>query len=242
MKVAVNVVLGKRKGKAATYRDCRYRQLQNTESGGNHRASRSRSIGGQSTPIDRSGTISLVARGIDRRAGYGQLPDVEGPSETWPGFTITHRPSGPWPPPAPGSASDHPPHEPRRALTPSQGAPGGAHDRRRRPRAGPRVSPADPAVLRAGTRPCRWRCEPRGGRRVQEREPSQSQKSPRRWSDAGWLRGQTTRRRIHRRSDGGPERRRWCPDGGPEHRYECYTETPPYVSRPNYEPISGQCG
>src|SRR6266851_7831316 len=25
--------------------------------------------------------------------------------------------------------------------------------------------------------------------------------------DAGWLRGQTTRRRIHRRSDGGPERR-----------------------------------
>jgi hypothetical protein len=27
------------------------------------------------------------------------------------------------------------------------------------------------------------------------------------WSDAGWLRGQTTRRRIHRRSDGGPERR-----------------------------------
>src|ERR1022692_2312133 len=26
-------------------------------------------------------------------------------------------------------------------------------------------------------------------------------------SDAGWLRGQTTRRRIHRRSDGGPERR-----------------------------------
>src|SRR5437868_1620514 len=27
------------------------------------------------------------------------------------------------------------------------------------------------------------------------------------WGDAGWLRGQTTRRRIHRRSDGGPERR-----------------------------------
>jgi hypothetical protein len=67
-----------------------------------------------------------------------------------------------------------------------------------------------------------------------------SEKSPRIWSDAGWLRGQTTRRRIHRRSDGGPERRSRCPDGGPEHRYECYTETPPYVSRPNYEPISAQ--
>ena len=41
--------------------------------------------------------------------------------------------------------------------------------------------------------------------------------------DAGWLRGQTTRRRYHRRSDGGPERRQRCPDGGPEHRYEWYT-------------------
>src|SRR5215469_3988153 len=51
--------------------------------------------------------------------------------------------------------------------------------------------------------------------------------------DAGWLRGQTTRRRYHRRSDGGPERRQWCPDGGPEHRYEWYTANPPYVSRPN---------
>ncbi len=39
-----------------------------------------------------------------------------------------------------------------------------------------------------------------------------------RMSDAGWLRGQTTRRRIHRRSDGGPERRQRCPGGGPEHR------------------------
>jgi len=37
-------------------------------------------------------------------------------------------------------------------------------------------------------------------------------------SDAGWLRGQTTRRRIHRRSDGGPERRHWYSGGGPEHR------------------------
>src|ERR1700740_2949993 len=51
--------------------------------------------------------------------------------------------------------------------------------------------------------------------------------------DAGWLRGQTTRRRYHRRPDGGPERRQWCPDGGPEHRYEWYTAGPPYVSRPN---------
>src|ERR1700729_2226567 len=32
-------------------------------------------------------------------------------------------------------------------------------------------------------------------------------------SDAGWLRGQTTRRRIHRRSDGGPERRHGAPAG-----------------------------
>ena len=60
------------------------------------------------------------------------------------------------------------------------------------------------------------------------------------WGDAGWLRGQTTRRRIHRRSDGGPERRQRCPDGGPEHRYECYTETPRYVSRPNYACISAE--
>jgi ABC-type oligopeptide transport system ATPase subunit len=57
--------------------------------------------------------------------------------------------------------------------------------------------------------------------------------------DAGWLRGQTTRRRDHRRSDGGPERRQWRPDGGPGHRYECYTETPPSVSRPNYNRVSG---
>src|SRR5580692_12174005 len=50
--------------------------------------------------------------------------------------------------------------------------------------------------------------------------------------DAGWLRGQTTRRRDHRRPDGGPERRQRCPDGGPEHRYEWYTAYPPCVSRP----------
>ena len=31
-----------------------------------------------------------------------------------------------------------------------------------------------------------------------------------------------------------------CPDGGPEHQYECYTETPRYVSRPNYECISAE--
>jgi len=37
---------------------------------------------------------------------------------------------------------------------------------------------------------------------------------PRSWSDAGWLRGQTTRRRIHRRSDGGPERRQLVPQRG----------------------------
>ena len=56
--------------------------------------------------------------------------------------------------------------------------------------------------------------------------------TPEEKGDAGWLRGQTTRRRYHRRSDGGPERRQWCPDGGPEHRYEWYTEPPPSVSRP----------
>ena len=32
-------------------------------------------------------------------------------------------------------------------------------------------------------------------------------------SDAGWLRGQTTRRRIHRRSDGGPKHRHGAPAG-----------------------------
>jgi hypothetical protein len=57
--------------------------------------------------------------------------------------------------------------------------------------------------------------------------------TPEEKGDAGWLRGQTTRRRYHRRPDGGPERRQWCPDGGPEHRYEWYTANPPYVSRPN---------
>src|SRR5580692_11612855 len=58
--------------------------------------------------------------------------------------------------------------------------------------------------------------------------------------DAGWLRGQTTRRRYHRRSDGGPERRQRCPDGGPEHRYEWYTADPLYVSRPDDNQISGR--
>jgi hypothetical protein len=43
---------------------------------------------------------------------------------------------------------------------------------------------------------------------------------PKQKSDAGWLRGQTTLRRNHRRSDGGPERREGCSDGGSEHRYE----------------------
>src|SRR6202012_5425266 len=69
---------------------------------------------------------------------------------------------------------------------------------------------------------------------------SGAEKSPQTWIDAGWLPGQTTRRRNHPRSDRGPDGRSRCPDGGPEHRYECYTETPPYVSRPNYEPISGR--
>jgi hypothetical protein len=57
---------------------------------------------------------------------------------------------------------------------------------------------------------------------------------------AGWLRGQTTLRRIHRRSDGGPERRQRYSDGGPEHRYEWYNETPPSVQGPNYDLISAQ--
>ena len=52
----------------------------------------------------------------------------------------------------------------------------------------------------------------RGVRGVAPREDTASQgaggpKGLQVWSDAGWLRGQTTRRRIHRRSDGGPERR-----------------------------------
>src|SRR5262249_42189281 len=29
-----------------------------------------------------------------------------------------------------------------------------------------------------------------------------------------------------------------CSDGGPEHHHECYTETPPCASRPDYEHIS----
>ena len=49
-----------------------------------------------------------------------------------------------------------------------------------------------------------------GGSPPREDTASQFEADPkeqRAWSDAGWLRGQTTRRRIHRRSDGGPERR-----------------------------------
>ena len=77
-----------------------------------------------------------------------------------------------------------------------------------------------------------------GGSPPRENTASQAQeaKGLQAWSDAGWLRGQTTRRRMHRRSDGGPERRR-CSDGGPEHRYACYTETPPCASRPDYKQI-----
>ena len=70
-------------------------------------------------------------------------------------------------------------------------------------------------------------------RGVPEDRVSAAQRYRTKKGHAGWLRGQTTRRRIHRRSDGGPERRQRCPDGGPEHRYEWYTEKSPYVSRPN---------
>ena len=44
--------------------------------------------------------------------------------------------------------------------------------------------------------------------------------------DAGRIRGQSSRRRNHRCSDGGPEHRHGRPDGGPERRYKSYTEPP----------------
>src|SRR5205823_14246990 len=59
--------------------------------------------------------------------------------------------------------------------------------------------------------------------------------SPGAKGDAGWLRGQTTRRRIHRRSDGGPERRQVL-RRGTRAPYAWYTETPPCASRAGLPP------
>lgn len=68
-------------------------------------------------------------------------------------------------------------------------------------------------------------------RRSGSSESAQRDRGIKEKGDAGWLRGQTTRRRYHRRSDGGPERRQRCLDGGPKHRYEWYTANPLFVSR-----------
>ena len=67
---------------------------------------------------------------------------------------------------------------------------------------------------------------PRRGLRAMAKAPE----GRRRQRDAGWLRGQTTRRRNHRRSDGGPERRQRCSDGGPEHQFGSYYESNPDAS------------
>ena len=80
------------------------------------------------------------------------------------------------------------------------------------------AGPAGP-VARDGGRDGRGHDGDRDRRVQQDRVTNAGKKE----SDAGWLRGQTTRRRIHRRSDGGPERRQRCPGGGPEHRQTCYT-------------------
>jgi hypothetical protein len=133
-------LLEKRKGKAATYRDRRYRQLQKYGIG---RKSRSEPgpVNWRLKHADRGcGTINLVARAIDPtgevRRGSGQVtdsnPDSDGPSETRPGFTITQRSCPPWPPSRRSWPRLHvavAPHEPRRTLT----APSGRSRRGRRP-------------------------------------------------------------------------------------------------------------
>ncbi len=180
LRVVVNVVFWKAKGKAATYRDRRYRQLQNTESGVNHVPAGSAQLAAKARQSRGRGTINLVARAIypdgggsgEVRArfgrGYGQQPDSNVPSETRPGFTITQRPSPPRPPSwrsRPGlCAAVSAPRAPQGSRR-SQRAPRGASARRRRPQAAQRVSPADHAIMRAGTRPRRWHREPRCGRR-----------------------------------------------------------------------------
>jgi hypothetical protein len=108
-----------------------------------------------------------------------------------------------------------------------EASPRGGRDAKRTPRGG-----SEPPGLEASPREAtrsepagrrhiaeglgRWGCERSepsggpGGRPPREDTASQVAGGPKglqAWSDAGWLRGQTTRRRIHRRSDGGPERR-----------------------------------
>jgi len=84
---------------------------------------------------------------------------------------------------------------PRAAASQGLGPPGGA--------ASPGVGPQWGAAASKGRHG-----EPGGypPRKI-PRAIAKRTESPRAKSDAGWLRGQTTRRRIHRRSDGGPERR-----------------------------------
>jgi hypothetical protein len=88
--------------KAATYRDRRYRQLQNTESGVNHVPAGSAQLAAkarQSRPRHHypRRQSNLPRRGRFGR-GYGQQPDSDVPSETRPGFTIIQRPTPPRPP------------------------------------------------------------------------------------------------------------------------------------------------
>ena len=91
----------------------------------------------------------------------------------------------------------------------------------------------------AGGRPSNCPARAKGDRgpgvspRETLRATAKSAKGRQAKSDAGWLRGQTTRRRIHRRSDGGPERRQVL-RRGTRAPYACYTETPPCASRPDY--------
>ncbi|GAA0919761.1 hypothetical protein GCM10009560_17540 [Nonomuraea longicatena] len=46
---------------------------------------------------------------------------------------------------------------------------------------------------------------------------------------------------LHRRSDGGPERRHQRSDGGPERLSKAYTYNPWDASRLSHDPISRRC-
>ena len=93
------------------------------------------------------------------------------------------------------------PAEPPEDAPPTRGAASQARGRRRAQRAREWVTSGG-AAARVGRH---------GGPGVSPRKIPRAiakrTESPGAKGDAGWLRGQTTRRRIHRRSDGGPERR-----------------------------------
>jgi hypothetical protein len=71
---------------------------------------------------------------------------------------------------------------------------------------------------------------PRGGSRAMAKAP----RGRRRQRDAGWLRGQTTRRRNHRRSDGGPERRQVL-RRGTRAPVRMLLRNPPWRIKPRYK-------